>query len=436
VIGGLLQRVFRSRKTEAPPLDYETAKTLAASPAVSDRQRAAENGGTRPEILYYLAADKTPEVRAAVAANEATPVQADLILTRDADDRVREDLARKIARLTPGLSAEQHERLRRMTYEALEILARDQVRKVRQVIAETLRDVASAPPEIIRLLAQDSEIEVASPVLQYSPVLTDADLMEIIGSSPIPGALGAIARRDGLPEPISDAIGASSDIDAIAALLSNPSAQIREETLDQLVDRAREVKIWHLPLVRRPKLSAQAGIALAQFVATNLLAILKDRRDLDPVATREISRLVMRRLAEEAPDTASRPEPLAGIPKAQSKPTNEQLERARKLKETGKLDETAVLHALGSDRTFARACLAVLAELPVEAVEKMLGAHSAKGVVALAWKAGLGARAAVRVQIQLAQIPPGTALQPRPDGTYALGEDAMRWQLDFFAGMG
>ncbi len=433
---GLLQRVFRSRKSETPPLDYETAKTLAASPAVSDRQRAAENGGTRPEILYYLASDKTPEVRSAVAANEATPVQADLILTRDADDGVREDLARKIARLTPGLSAEQHERLRRMTYEALEILARDQVRKVRQVIAETLRDVASAPPEIIRLLAQDGEIEVAGPVLQYSPVLTDDDLLEIIGASPIPGALKAIARRDGVTEPIADAIGASPDLDAIAALLSNPSAQIREETLDQLVERAKETKSWHLPLVRRPRLSAKAAIALAQFVATNLLATLKDRRDLDPGATREISKVVMRRLAEEPAEPPPRAEPLAGIPRAPSKPTNEQVERARKLKEAGKLDETAVLHALGSDRTFARACLAVLADIPVEAVEKMLGAHSAKGVVALAWKAGLGARAAVRVQIQLAQIPPGAALQPRPNGTYALGEEAMRWQLDFFSGMG
>ncbi len=44
----------------------------------------------RPELLYFLAQDAIPTVRAAVAANEATPVQADLLLARDGDDEVRE----------------------------------------------------------------------------------------------------------------------------------------------------------------------------------------------------------------------------------------------------------------------------------------------------------------------------------------------------------
>ena len=37
-----------------------------------------------------------------------------------------------------------------MTYEALEILARDQVTRVRQILSEALKDVANAPPEVIR----------------------------------------------------------------------------------------------------------------------------------------------------------------------------------------------------------------------------------------------------------------------------------------------
>jgi len=83
------------------------------------------------------------------------------------------------------------ERLRKMTYDVLDILVRDQVTRVRQVIAEALKDVADAPPDIIRLLAHDCEIVVAGPVLQYSPLLSDEDLLEIIGEVPIPGALAA-----------------------------------------------------------------------------------------------------------------------------------------------------------------------------------------------------------------------------------------------------
>src|SRR5690348_2127640 len=166
----LLQRVFR---VVGKAIDYDTQKTLAASAKRADRRRLAESTSARPEVLYYLASDKEPSVRAAVAANEATPVQADLLLARDRDAGVRADLAEKIAELAPGLSRESHERLRKLTDEVLQILVRDQVTRVRQVIAETLKDVADAPPEIIRLLARDCELVVAGPVLECSPVLSE-----------------------------------------------------------------------------------------------------------------------------------------------------------------------------------------------------------------------------------------------------------------------
>ncbi len=94
------------------------------------------------------------------------------------------------------------------------------------------------------------------------------------------------------------------------------------------------------------------------------------------------------------------------------------------------------MSAVGQDRAFARAALAVLAELPLETIDRVLGAHSPKGVTALAWKSGLGMAAAHKLQLQLGQIPPATALRPRADGGYPLSVEAMRWQLDFFRGMG
>jgi uncharacterized protein (DUF2336 family) len=419
----LLQRVFRS---SGKAIDYETQKELAASVKAADRRRLAANTSARPEVLYFLAADADSGVRAAVAANEATPVQADLLLARDREAAVRVDLAAKIARLAPGLSQEAHERLKKMTYEVLEILVRDQVTRVRQVIAETLKDVADVPPEIIRLLARDCEIVVAGPVLEFSPLLSDEDLLAIIAQSPIPGALGAIARRHLLPPAVADAIGASADVDAVTALLANPSAQIREETLDRLVERAPRVAAWHKPLVERPRLSPGIAKKLASFVADHLLRLLSERRDLDPATAREVAAVVKKRLADEEDARAAKGAPQSG---------DEPLARARKLKQEGKLDEAAVLAAAGQDRAFARAALAVMAELPLAVIDRVLGAHSPKGVTALAWKSGLGMRAAHKLQLQLGQIAPNQALKPRADGGYPLSAEAMQWQLDFFAGM-
>ncbi|HZB90385.1 MAG TPA: DUF2336 domain-containing protein [Stellaceae bacterium] len=419
----LLQRVFRH---SGKAIDYETQKLLAQSTKPADRRRLAENTSARPEVLYYLAGDAEVSVRAAVAANEATPVQADLLLARDRSIDVRADLAVKIARLAPGLSDEAHERLRKLTYEVLEILVRDQVTRVRQVIAETLKDVAHAPPQIIRLLARDCEIVVAGPVLEFSPLLDDAELLSIIADAPIPGALAAIARRAGVGAEIAEAISASLDVDAVAALLANPSAQIREETLDRLVDHAPAVVAWHKPLVERPHLSAAVVRKLAAFVAEQLLRRLSERRDLDPATEREVAAVVRQRLA-----AAGEPEEAAP-----AKPVDEGVARARRLKQQGKLDEAAVLGALGHDRGFVRAALAVMSGLAPETVERVLGAHSPKGVTALAWKSGLGMRAAHKLQLQLGQIPPQAALKPRVDGGYPLSEEAMQWQLDFFRGMG
>jgi len=419
---GFLQRVFG--KGTAAPIPYEESKRLSQSGRVKERRRAASHTELRPELLYFLAQDADPTVRSAVAANQATPVQADMLLARDGDGEVRQDLARKIALLAPGLTAQEQDRLRRLTYEVLEILVRDQVTRVRQIIAEALKDVADAPPEIIQRLARDREIVVAGPVLQFSPLLSDSDLLEIIGGAPIPGAREAVARRRAVAMPVTDAIGASDDIAAITALLDNPSAQIREELLDQLIERAPPTVAWHRPLVQRPRLPGGAAVRLARFVALNLLSILRERRDFDPETTRELAATVMRRIAEEGAADA-----------APADPAEAALARAQQLHAAGKLDDAAVAAAIRGERGFAKAALAVLAKLPLDAVDKVLAAHSAKGVVALAWQAGLSMRTAVTLQTGLAHIAPSAVVRPRADNGYPLTPEAMRWQLDFLIGI-
>jgi uncharacterized protein (DUF2336 family) len=246
--------------------DYEEAKRLAARGDVFARRNLAMRDDVRPEILYYLAEDKAPEVRRAIAGNEATPYQADELLLRDRDEAVRAELAQKVARLLPGLTADAQDEARKRVIELLERLARDEAVRVRAVVSEAVRSVDNVPPEMIKRLARDAELIVASPVLRFSPLLTDDDLLDIITAGPASGALAAIAQRRDVRARVSDAIVAADDEPAVAALLANKSAQIREETLDLIVERAPNRAVWHEPLVRRPTLPARAAQRIASFV--------------------------------------------------------------------------------------------------------------------------------------------------------------------------
>ncbi len=90
----------------------------------------------------------------------------------------------------------------------------------------------------------------------------------------------------------------------MAALLANPSAQIREETLDWIVEGSREVEPWQMPLVKRPALPRRAIRKLAAFVTDSVLAMLHRRDDLDPETAGRIDKAVRERLDGAAADKA------------------------------------------------------------------------------------------------------------------------------------
>lgn len=411
-------------KTLNDNLDYQQAKQLAQHSDPGVRASLARRDDIRPELLYYLAADREPAVRRAIAVNRATPGQADLLLARDPVVEVRADLAAKIARLFPDFAADEREHISQATYEALDILARDQVVRVRQIIAETLKTVADAPPEIIQRLARDAELAVAAPLLEFSPMLTDADLVDIIRKGVAPGGLSAIGRRAGLREQVADTVAASKDSAAIAALLGNASAQVREETLDRLIDRAPMVEAWHDPLCRRPALPPGAAVRLARFVADRLLGVLQARRDLDEGALAAVGEEVRRRLDE---DGAATDDGKAGEAAADDTP-------AQQLFAAGKLTAEDVGRAVQAGRRgFVIDALALLADVPAALVDKVLSTRSAKGVLAISWKAKLPVRTAVEIQRRLARIRPDGILNARREGEYPLDPAEMTWQLEFFA---
>jgi uncharacterized protein (DUF2336 family) len=401
------------------PLDYEEAKKMARHKDVKVRLKLAQREDLPQEILYFLAEDKSPDVRQAIARNITAPHKADLLLSRDKEDDVRISLVEKIGHLMPNLSATDLDQLREVVHQILVQLAHDQALRVRRILSETLKDIAHAPPDVIKLLARDVELVVCAPVLEYSVVLTEEDLLEIISSASVKGALSAISSRKGLSENMSDAIFVADDEDAIGVMLGNKSAHIREATLDRIVDRAETVSAWHVPLAQRPKLSRKAVLRLAEFVAENVMDTLKNRTDFDAETAEAVHEEFSRRM-EAAERTRAREE---GGPPA---------ERAKSMFDKNELNDTAIREAAQTgDDEFVKVALALKSSIKLSVIAKIFDIASVKGVVALCWKAGITMPTAVVIQKRVARIAPREVVGSI-DGEYPFNDDEMQWQLEFF----
>jgi uncharacterized protein (DUF2336 family) len=399
-VNGFLDRVFGSSGAAAATVTYDESKVLAADRDGENRRALAARVDVKPEVLYYLAADQLASVRCEIAANEKTPRQADRLLAEDVDDEVRCDLARKIGRIAPNLSQDAQDQIQELTFEVLDILAHDQLPRVRQIIAEEIKRSDTVPRAIIQHLARDLELIVAAPVLEYSPLLSDEDLLEIIESESVQGALGAISRRASVKATVADAIANRDDRDAITALLANPSAQIREETLDMLLDQAPDVEPWHEPLVERPELSLRAVRRIAKFVALALLRVLEDRKDLPDGATDDIRRAVAQRIDESGVN--------GGVDAGFD---------AQNAFDEGKLNDESIQSAIDlGNHDFVTAAMALKAGLAPAAVEHVLDLQGTKSITALVWRAGLNMRTAIQVQLKVARVPPMDLLNAK-DGT-------------------
>jgi len=272
---------------------------------------------------------------------------------------------------------------------------------------------------VILRLAQDVELVVCAPVLENSPVLTDEDILNIISSAPVTGALNAISRRRNISEDITNAISNTNDVSAISEILSNSSAQIREDTLDKLIDRAEDIEPWHGPLVNRPKLSRHAVLHLAEFVADNLVEALKKRPDIDSETAQAVREEFSRRI-KSAERPRSRDE---GAPPG---------DRAKKMFAKGLLDDNAIREsAQAGEVKFVKAALVIKANIDKSCVINIFELGSVKGIVALCWKAGLSMTTAVVIQKRIAKIPP-REVQGSANGDYPYSIAEMEWQLEFF----
>ncbi len=405
---------LRGRPSLPAKLTYEAAREALEARSADLRLELAGRKGVEPEILYFLAEDKDATIRRRVAANTSTPAKANRLLADDTDEEVRAALARKIARLVPHLKNEESDRVRDLTLETLQRLAQDQLPRVRAIVATEIKACKAAPADLVRRLARDPELSVAGPVLEYSPLLSDADLLEIVNLVRVSDRIAAIARRRNLSVAVCDAVIASMDIPATAALLDNQAANISRTSLEALVDRAAGIEAWHAPLVRRPNLSARVVRRIAGFVSSALIEKLAERPGLDSETAASLKQKTRRAINEgalEEGDTSA-------------------VRLVREAVAGGTLDDHFVTAAADlGQRDVVLHALSHLAQADQAAVQRVLESRNARAVTALAWRAGLQMRTAVAIQ-SLLKLPD---ILPARGGTeFPLAPADMELNLSLF----
>ncbi|MBT6111187.1 MAG: DUF2336 domain-containing protein [Rhodospirillales bacterium] len=420
-----------SADVTAANLSYEESKALAADENTDVRAAVAARADLEPEVLYFLAQDESVEVRRLVAANPQSPYQTFDLLAGDESEDVRKSLVTKIATLKPKPNDDPDGKVEGSTRDALSMLARDQVVHVRETMAAAFKDRDGVPVDIIRTLAGDAQLSVSSPVLEHSPILIDDMLLELIETGTASGNLCAISRRSTVSESVSGAVVNTNDVAAIGELLTNSSAQIQEEVLDSLIDRAADIDAWHEPLVNRPALPVGAPKKLAHFIAEQLFDTLKSRDDMDARTLAEVEQVVHDRL--EAGSTSSHhgqfdflngPVPMDSV---------------GRLRRSGGLQASVVVSALmAEDHKFVLAAMICLSDLSEAVVKRILSERNAKGIVSLVWKSDLPVSMITGVQQRMARIRPEDVLKPKQDPTtgrqeqFPMAEKEMEWNIEFY----
>jgi uncharacterized protein (DUF2336 family) len=270
---------------------------------------------------------------------------------------------------------------------ALLMLLDDPSPLVRQAMAEVFARSTEAPGAIVQALSLDQP-SVALPVLEHSPLLIDADLVDLVATGPCETQC-AIARRNNLPPSVCAAIAEVGTASAALELIENANAELPPFSWDRIVERhghlaaIREsmLVLEDLPAATRVALVAKLSDTLAQFVvARNWLSA--DRAVRIASEARERSTVNIAAL--------SRGHDMSGL--------------VQHLRATGQLTAGLILRALlsGNLDLFDYA-LAELSGLPPARVAALLHDRGGASLQALLTRAGLpeSTFAAFRVALEV-----------------------------------
>ena len=265
---------------------------------------------------------------------------------------------------------------RRDAERAMMALLDDPAPLVRRRLAEYFAAQTHAPRALVSALAADQS-DIAAPVLAHSPLLCDAELIDIAATGDAL-AQEAIAHRSHLSANVCAALAEVGASAAAIALARNPGAEIPEFSLRRLVTRLGETPELREALLARRHLPATVRSELIAATARCLQALVLERGWLSETRVMHALREARDRanvvIASDAADNAN-----AGL-----------RELVAHLRRSEQLTASLVLRALLSGhRGLFEAALVELSGLRAEKVAGLLCNYTGAGFAALFTRAGL-----------------------------------------------
>lgn len=293
-------------------------------------------------------------------------------LLADPSPAVRAETAAKVANQFTGGSLSESERA--AAEDIFRVMVRDVEVRVRESLARAVKESTSLSHDIAISLAKDVD-QVALPMLAYSSVLTDEDLIEIVHEAG-PKKQQAIATRLEVSAGVSEALVDRGDEDAVHLLVSNHGADIPENSLEKVLDKFGDRDRLHGPLAARPKLPLRVAERMVSMVSDSLQEYILTNHSLRPGL---VSDLVM---ASRERATVSF---LDG--RASDKAV---LDLVRQLAANDRLTASIILRALClGDLRFCETSLAVLAGVPNMSAQILIHDSGSLGLKGIYDKAGL-----------------------------------------------
>lgn len=287
----------------------------------------------------------------------------------DSDERGHAAHLAALAYLNHQGPADEHAAL----YAALIGFLDDPSVKVRAALAYGLLHSPEAPRPIIMALLQDSPI-ISRAILQYSPILIDADLLNVIRKGDQAAWL-AIAQRRTLSARAATALIERQDDEITLRLVRRADVDIDGSLLISLAQERGKEAVWRGALLSRPDLPAPARLILVRRVTE---ALRETRIVCGALSPERLSRL----LRDES-DTA-----LSSIGEAES--CRHRAEFVQDLVGSSELNSRILLHAIVTGHVmFFASCIAELADVTRDKVFTLLESGSRAALAALFLRAGL-----------------------------------------------
>jgi len=270
----------------------------------------------------------------------------------------------------------------RIALQMIDHLISDSVESVRRGLAAHIAESPLLPQPLIDRLLQDVN-EVSLPVVQFSPLLDDATLIQQIDRGE--PYQKAVARRSEVSSVVADELVDRATEAAVDALLRNPGADVQEGALDRAIDRFQDsVDVMgavaerpSLPLATADKLvSLTVAEACIQAVSELMMETLIRRHDLPAVLAED---LIVHGRERSLVEKVRESDEWADLDKM-----------VERMHRSGRLSTSLMLRVLaGGDLEFFTAGMAQLGRLPKEKVTAAIEAAGIDSFRRLYEKTGL-----------------------------------------------